>query len=149
MSTLDVNNILQENLSIILYSVDMISLSRLMSILHLSINVPMQWISGKLHTLSAHDWSIKSIGRAGDCLYDAMLELEKDGWNILDEQFIFNIFKPLKLKTLDEYAKYIFYFKKTPTVSNTGKKSWEIKSKSNFSTQPANRIKQRHRLWSN
>ena len=41
LSTLDTDNILQENLSIILYSVEMIHLSHLMSTLHFSVNVPM------------------------------------------------------------------------------------------------------------
>ena len=49
-----------------------------------------------------------------------MFKLDKYGQNILDEQFMFNIFKPLKLKPLDEYVKYIFDFKKAPTVSKRG-----------------------------
>ena len=52
------------------------------------------------------------MGRAIDCLYNDMLKLDKYGWNILDEQFMFNIFKPLKLKPLDKYVKYIFDLKK-------------------------------------
>ena len=50
LSNIDAKNILQENLFIILYSVEIISLSPLMSILHLSINVPMRLLAGK-HTL--------------------------------------------------------------------------------------------------
>ena len=46
LSTLDAENILQENLFIILYSVEIISLSPLMSILHLSTNVPMRLLAG-------------------------------------------------------------------------------------------------------
>ena len=110
--TLDAKNILQENLFIILSSVKMIALSRLMSILRFSIIVPMRWLSGKTHTLSDNYWSVKSMFRAVDFLYDAMLKLKKYGWKILDEQFMLNIFKPLKLKTLDKYVKYIFDFKK-------------------------------------
>ena len=91
LSTLDVKNILQENLFIILSSVEMISLSRLMSILHFSVNVTMRWISGKAHIFSAHDWSVKSLVMSIDCLYKTMLKLQKDGWKILDEQFMFNI----------------------------------------------------------
>ena len=72
----------------------------------------MQWLDGKTHTLSAHDWSVKSMGRAIDCLYEAMLKLEKDGWEILDEKFMFNIFNPLKLKPLDKYVKYTFFSEK-------------------------------------
>ena len=41
LSTLDASNILQENLFIILASVQMTSLSRLFSVMHYAINVPM------------------------------------------------------------------------------------------------------------
>ena len=41
LSTLDAINILQENLFIILASVQMTSLSRLFSVMHYAINVPM------------------------------------------------------------------------------------------------------------
>ena len=51
LSTLDAYDILQENLFIILFSVEMVSLSRLMSILHFSINVPIRWLTGNTHTL--------------------------------------------------------------------------------------------------
>ena len=50
------------------------------------------------------------MARSIDFLYNAMLKLDKYGWKILDEQFIINIFKLLKLKPLDEYGKYIFDF---------------------------------------
>ena len=50
------------------------------------------------------------MGRAIDFWYDAMLKLDKDVRNILDEQLMFNIFKPLKIKPLDKYFKYIFDF---------------------------------------
>ena len=71
----------------------------------------MQWIDGKTNILSAHDWYGKYMGRAIDCLCNAMLKLEKNGWKTLYAQFLFNIFNPFILKTLDEYVKYIFDFK--------------------------------------
>ena len=69
LSTLDTDNILQENIFIILSSVDIIALSRLISILHFSVNVTMRWISGKAHIFSARDWSVKSLVMSIDCLY--------------------------------------------------------------------------------
>ena len=94
----------------------------------------------KTHTLSDNYWSVKSMVRAVDCLYYAMLKSDKDGWKILDEQFMLNIFKPLKLKALDKYVKYIFDLKKLQLLVPQGK-YLERKSKSNCSTQPAKRIK--------
>ena len=49
LSTIDVKNILQENLFTILSSVKMIAMSRPMSILHFYINVPMWWLMKKKH----------------------------------------------------------------------------------------------------
>ena len=90
LSTIDVKNILQENLFTILSSVEMIAMSRPMSILHFYINVPMWWLDEKKNTLSDHDWYVKSMGRAIDFLYDTMLKLEKDSWKMLDERLMFN-----------------------------------------------------------
>ena len=112
------DNILQENLFIILSSVEMTALSRLFSILHFSINVPMRWLAGKTHTLAEYDWSMKKMSTAIDRLHDALVEIEEDGTKILEEKFMLSIFKPLHLPPLDEYMKYIFDEKKSPTTSN-------------------------------
>ena len=89
----------------------------------------MKWISGKTHALSAHDWYIKYMGKAIDCLYDVMLKLEKDGRNKLDEQFMFNIFNLLKLKPLDEYVKYIFDFFLIQLLVTQVKNPWKVNQK--------------------
>ena len=146
---LDAKNILQEKWFIILISVKMIALSRLMSILHFYINFPMIGLSGK-HTLCLLMNGMSSLG-AGP-----LLVCTTPCWNWrkiverkLDEKFMLNIFKPLKIKQLDNYIKYIFDLKKTPTITNTGNKYLERKSKRNCSTQPTKRIEQRLRLLSN
>ena len=118
LSTPDADNILQENLFIILSSVEMTALSRLFAILHYSINLPMRWLAGKTHTLAEYDWSMRKMGTAIDRLHDALVEIEKDGKKIVNEKFMLNIFKPLALKPLDEYMKFIFENKNSPTTSN-------------------------------
>ena len=55
LSTLNASNILQENLFIILASVQMTSLSCLFFVTHYAINVPMRWLGGKTHTLSKYN----------------------------------------------------------------------------------------------
>ena len=118
LSATDADNILQENLFIILSSVEMTALSRLLSILHFSINVPMRWLAGKTVTLSDHNWSMRKMSTAIDRLHDALVEIEMDGEKILDEEYMMSIFKPLKLTPLDEFMKCIFEEKKIPTTSN-------------------------------
>ena len=48
------------------------------------------------------------MSTAIDRLYDALLEIERDGKKILDEEFMMNIFYPLNLPPLDEYMKFVF-----------------------------------------
>ena len=83
----DVSNILQENLFIILASVEMTALSRLYAIIHYSINMPMRWLAGKTHTLAAYDWSVTKMATVIDRLHDALVEIEQDGSKIIDEDF--------------------------------------------------------------
>ena len=42
-----------------------------------------------------YDWSVRSMGKAIDAIYDAMLELEKDGSKLLDKNFTSNIFSKI------------------------------------------------------
>ncbi len=118
LSTPDADNILQENLFIILSSVEMTALSRLFSILHFSINVPMRWLAGKTPTLAKYDWSMRKMSTAIDRLHDALVEIEEDGKKILDKKFMMSIFKLLHLNPLDKYMKYIVEDKKSPTTVN-------------------------------
>ena len=111
LSTPDASNILQENIFIILASVEMTALSRLFSILHYAINVTMCWLADKTHILAKHEWSAKKMATAIDWLHDALVEIEKDGKKILDEEFMLSIFKPLNLKPVDEYMEFIFEIK--------------------------------------
>ena len=54
-------NILQKNLFIILLSKEMIAASRFFSIIHVSIVIPFQWLSGNTHKLSEYNWGARSM----------------------------------------------------------------------------------------
>ena len=88
------DNILQENLFIVLTSMEMISLCRVMAILHYKICMPMRWLAGNTHKIGSagYNWSARSMRRPIDALHEAMLEVEKDGSNLLDEDFMNDIF---------------------------------------------------------
>ena len=64
------DNILQENLFIVLTSVEMVALCRVMAILFFKIVMPLQWLSGNTHFLGqcGFDWSVRSMGKALDAL---------------------------------------------------------------------------------
>ena len=61
-------NVLQENLFIVLSSLEMVGLSRILSILYLCIVIPVRWLSAKTHTLGKYNWGARSMGRVLDIL---------------------------------------------------------------------------------
>lgn len=61
-------SILQENLFVALTSEEMIALVRLLSILHISVCMPVRWLAGKSHELKEHNWGPMSMGRVLDTL---------------------------------------------------------------------------------
>ena len=68
------DNILQENLFIILTSMEMISLCREMVILHFKMCMPMRWLARNTHTIAqvGYNWSTRSMGKVIGVLYDVM-----------------------------------------------------------------------------
>lgn len=88
------DNILQENLYIVLTSVEMVALCRVMAILHFKICMPMRWLAGKTHILGrdGYDWSSRSMGKALDALYSACVDLQENSDLYLDEDFMNAIF---------------------------------------------------------
>ena len=113
------DNILQENLHIVLTSMEMIALCRVFAILHFCVCMPMRWLAGNTHNLGAmgYDWSTRSMGKAIDALHDAMVEIEEDGSKFLDEEFMNDIFSKISedadgnsapLKPLEEYMDFMF-----------------------------------------
>eukprot|EP00957_Ditylum_brightwellii_P193288 14717125-Ditylum_brightwellii.AAC.1 len=72
---------LKENLFIVLTSIEMIALCCVMAILHFSICVPMRWIAGNTYHIGnlGNDWSVRSMGKAINALYDSMAQIKADG----------------------------------------------------------------------
>ena len=60
-------NILQENLFVVLSSLEMIAVSRLFSILHVSIVKPFRWLAGNTHKLAHHNWGARLMVSNGSC----------------------------------------------------------------------------------
>ena len=57
------NHILQQNIFIILSSLEMIATSRIFDILDVAICMPVRWLAGNTHKLAHHNWGAWSIGR--------------------------------------------------------------------------------------
>ena len=86
------------------------ALSRLCSILHFAVSLPMRWLAGKTHTLASDDWSVASMSRAIDCFFEALIKIkiEKEPEKFLDENFMMSIFEKLNLEKLNEHMRHIF-----------------------------------------
>ena len=108
------DNILQENLFIILSSMEMIALTRVCAIIHLAICMPLRWLAGNSHTFGEHCWSVTSMGKAIDTLESNLMMITQDNNKILNEQFMMDIFKDLKtdFPPLADCCKHMFEVKK-------------------------------------
>jgi len=108
------DSILQENLFMVLTSVEMVALSRLFSILHFSVCMPMRFLAGQTHNIGAlgYDWSPLSMGKAIDAIENAMTKIQSDGSKFLEEDFMSAIFTKINdngpLEPLSEFMTYMF-----------------------------------------
>jgi hypothetical protein len=124
------DNILQENLFIVLTSVEMVALCRVMAILYFKIVMPLRWLAGNTHTLGqvGYDWSTRSMGKAIDALHDALIQIESNGNLYLDEDFMNSIFNKIytddnnnsiPLQPLEDAMKYQYEIRQTPAVDGS------------------------------
>ena len=86
------NKILEEKSYITLTSNTMVACLRCLSIVHYPIVVPMRWLSGNLHALSKHNWSVRSMGRLLDVLNGKMENLSAKPTKLVDESFVMTFF---------------------------------------------------------
>ena len=116
----DKASILQLNLFVALTSSEMIALVRLLSILHVSVCMPVCWLAGKTHELKEHNqWGPMSMGRVLDTLEASMIEIAANPDKILDENFMMNIFKEYieELPPFKEYWERTFQKKQMAVIA--------------------------------
>ena len=85
-------SILEENFFVALTSKEMIVRVRLLSILHISMCVPIHWLAGKTHELEAHSWGPISMVPVLDTLEKKMKQMSNYPHKIVDESFMMCIF---------------------------------------------------------
>ncbi len=103
-------NLLETSLFMMLGCMEVTATLNIASIFYLAVIMPMRWLSGKSHELAANGWGERSMGKALDLLHDAMLQIQANGSNMLDKDFIMNMFCLLseQLPELEEYLKHCF-----------------------------------------
>ena len=82
----------------------------------------MQWLAGKTHKLAANNWSMRSMGRAINCLEKALVEIEKDSAKFLEDKFMINIFNEFTgtIPKFNTWNKYMLEDKVTPAIDKMG-----------------------------
>ena len=125
LSIKDNSNILQENLFIVLSSLEMIAVSRLFSILHVSIVIPFRWLAGNTHKLAKYGWGARSMGRAVDMLHTTCTQLLDDIKLIHDRNFMMKIFDEIsnEIPAFKEFLVFKFKTKMTEFISKSQTKS--------------------------
>ena len=75
------DNILQNNLLIVLISMEMVTLRCVLTILHFCICTPMCWLTGNTHRLGTqgYDWSVRLMQNAINALEEAMVAIKNNG----------------------------------------------------------------------
>ena len=88
----------------------MVLLLHVLSIFHISICLPLRWLTGNCGDLEQYDFGVSDMPKALDLMDKAFAKIIKDGDLILDDDFVMQIFKPLmnKLPPLKEYMTFIF-----------------------------------------
>ena len=81
------DGILEKNVYSILRCVEMISLLRVHSILHISICLPLYWLAGNCGNLGKYGFGVADMPMVLDLMYDAFGKMVQDGRLILDEDF--------------------------------------------------------------
>jgi hypothetical protein len=107
------------NLFVALTSLEMIALSRILSIIHLFIVVPCRYLAGKSHEFRDYNWGALDMSRVIDTLHQKLLKIKKQPDLMLDPIFMDNIFLEYRneLPPFQEYWNMLFKEKQMKVVA--------------------------------
>ena len=88
----------------------MVSLLRVLYILHISLWLPLRWLARNCGVLRNYGFGVADIPNAVDLTEEAFAEITKEGNLMLDDDFTMNIFELLakKINPFKEYSTYMF-----------------------------------------
>ena len=90
------SGILEQNLFIIYRCVEYIALLRVLAIVHMTIVLPMRWLSGNCEFLAEYGFGCADMCECVDLMDKACAKIVKNGKKIMDDDFMFGIFDPIK-----------------------------------------------------
>ena len=114
-------NILQKNLFILLRSVEVIALLRVLSVLYISVCIPLRWLTGNTENLAQYNFGVLDMGRAVDLLEKAMLQVVDNSELFLDEEFMMSMFSEITddIDPFQQYMEYMFEEKQSNPVGGS------------------------------
>lgn len=102
---------LQQTLWAMLSSLEIAAVTRLLSILHLSMTLPLRWLSGNTHDLAEYDgWSVIHMNLCLDEVHRWLTDLKGDPSKFVDKDFMLGWFKRFRqqLPPFEEYWQRTF-----------------------------------------
>ena len=102
----------------------MVSLFLFLSILNISLFLPLRWIAVNCGDLGKYGFVVVDMPKAVDLMDKAFAEITKDGNLMLDDDFMMNIFEPLakKIKPFKEYLLTCFRSDRAAQLDHRQKK---------------------------
>ena len=115
------DGILERNLFMLLRSVEMISFLRVLSILHISICMPLRWLAGNCGNLASHKFGVADMATVVDTMDKAFAKVVQNGKKLLNEDFMMDMFDDLrkKLPPFHDYITYMFEERTSSRVVNS------------------------------
>ena len=88
--------------------------------LHISVFMPLRWLSGNCGDLYQHNFAVSDIASAVEIIDKALYEVLIDGEKLIDEDFMMDIFYGItkKLPPLQEHLDFMFSTKKFNLVGS-------------------------------
>ena len=116
-------NILARNLMILLSSVEINAVSRLWSILHIAIVMPIRWLAAKTHEMKDYGWGYISMGKVLDKLKEDLELIVGQPELIHDESFMMGMMDEWadELPPFREYLDHKFHHQKTSYFNDASK----------------------------
>ena len=104
------DNILMRNLFVVLTSAEMVALSRLLTIIYMSMCLPLRWLAAKTPDLAEYEWGAVNMSLVLDVFKDKLDYLVLNPDKVLCKSFMMNLFKQflVKLPPMQEYWDLIF-----------------------------------------
>ncbi len=111
--------ILMQNLFIALTSLEMIALTWLLSILHVSVCIPFCYLVGKTHEFAEYNWGVADMSRVLDTLHSRLNRIVNEPSLILDPLFMMSMFSEfqLQLPPFKEYWEMLFKHKQMKVIA--------------------------------